>query len=150
MDFIRSLIDNSTTGSGTAGNINILADSIIVNFIGATNLVGILVGSQSEAFTFGVSLDILHTWVSDLEAKLESPSGKEITLFSEIGGDGDNFIGTVLRDDASLSINDGSAPFSGTFRPEQPLSTFVREDPIGDWTLVISDGIAHIMKNRRR
>ena len=87
----------------------------------------------------GVSLDILHTFDSDLAATLISPVGTRVVLFSGVGGSGDNFTGTRLTDGASLSINAGSAPFTGNFQPQQPLSRLLGEPLTGTWTLEITD-----------
>jgi len=87
-----------------------------------------------------VTLHLTHTWDSDLTAYLVSPSGTRVQLFSGVGSSGDNFWGTVLDDEASVSISSGSAPFAGSFRPEEQLSAFDGENPNGVWSLEIYDG----------
>ena len=52
-----------------------------------------------------VCLNITHTWDSDLNVFLVSPSGTMVNLFSGIGGDGDNFTNTCLNQSAPASIN---------------------------------------------
>ena len=90
-----------------------------------------------------VGLD--HTWVGDLVGKLTSPSGTTVTLFSRPGGtgnSGNNFCQTVLDDGASTSIQNiavAGAPWTGTFQPAQPLSTFNGEPAGGTWVLNVSD-----------
>ncbi len=86
-----------------------------------------------------VMFNITHTWVSDLDVWLTSPAGTRILLFSDVGGSGDNFTGTTLDDDALTSISSGSAPFTGTYRPADPLATFNGTNPNGTWTLEIVD-----------
>ena len=55
------------------------------------------------------------------------------------GGSGDNFNNTVFDDEASTAIANGSAPFSGTYRPDGSLSTFDGYDAYGTWQLRVSD-----------
>lgn len=86
-----------------------------------------------------VMLDITHTYNGDLNVFLISPSGTRVELFSDVGSFTDNFHGTILDDDAPISITAGTAPYTGSFRPEQPLSTFNGENPNGVWTLEIKD-----------
>src|SRR6185436_17757638 len=74
-----------------------------------------------------------HSWVGDLIATLTSPAGTTVTLMSRPGGtgnSGNNFCQTVLSDSASSSIQNiaiADAPWTGTFRPAQPLSAFSGE-----------------------
>ena len=86
-----------------------------------------------------VTLNITHSWDSDLIVSLISPQGSKVTLFNSLGGSGDNFTNTTLDDEGSTSITAGNPPFSGTFRPEQSLSKFDGEDPNGQWLLEITD-----------
>ena len=89
-----------------------------------------------------VNLSISHTWDSDLTATLTNPSGTTITLFSKVGANGHNFTNTTFDDQAAGPIGGGSAPFSGSYQPQQPLSTFSTQDANGSWTLKVSDGAA--------
>ncbi len=82
---------------------------------------------------------VLHTWDSDLEFAI-----KHLTVLDSIitnrGGSGDNFIGTNLNDSALIPISSGTAPFTGTYRPDRPLSVFNGLNPNGAWILRIKDG----------
>lgn len=84
---------------------------------------------------------VLHTSDSDLEFTL-SHNGISKSIIKNAGGNGDNFIGTKLTDDAVDDISTGQAPFRGNFKPENPLSPFAGTDPAGTWTLSIYDGVA--------
>jgi subtilisin-like proprotein convertase family protein len=86
-----------------------------------------------------VGLDITHTYDGDLDVTLVAPNGTRVELFSDVGGGGANFVGTVLDDEASSSIQTGAAPFTGRFRPEAPLSVLDGLDTVGNWTLEIRD-----------
>lgn len=87
-----------------------------------------------------VKLNITHTYDSDLNVALISPDGTLITLFSGIGGDGDNFLNTNLVQTATNSINDGVAPFSGNFKPQQSLGNLNNnQNGNGIWKLRVVD-----------
>lgn len=87
-----------------------------------------------------VRLDIVHTWNADLDVTLISPWGLRIQLFSDVGGSGDNFTGTVIDDSATIGIANGKAPFTGNFVGEHPLNTGTEgRSPNGVWTLEIVD-----------
>jgi subtilisin-like proprotein convertase family protein len=86
-----------------------------------------------------------HSWVGDLIATLTAPSGTTVTLMNRPGGtgnSGNNFCQTVLTDSASTSIQDiavAGAPWTGSFKPAQPLSAFNGEVGTGTWVLNVSD-----------
>jgi subtilisin-like proprotein convertase family protein len=86
-----------------------------------------------------VALNISHTYVEDLIVDLTSPEGTTVNLFGGIGGGGENFTDTVLDDDAATSINSGSPPFTGSYKPNEFLSAFNLEDGQGTWTLTVTD-----------
>jgi subtilisin-like proprotein convertase family protein len=87
-----------------------------------------------------VTLNITHTRDSDLTVYLIGPDGTQVTLFSMVGGSGDNFTDTTLSDAAAISITAGTAPFTGTFRPSPgPLSAFDGKAASGTWTLKVVD-----------
>jgi len=86
-----------------------------------------------------VTLDITHTWVSDLDMKLIAPDGTEVILAEDQGGSDDNYTNTTFDDEATTPITGGSAPFTGTFQPQGSLADFNGIQSVGDWTLSIFD-----------
>ncbi len=92
-----------------------------------------------EILDLNVQLDIWHTWDADLDVFLISPSGTRVELFTDVGGDFDNFTGTTIDDQASTSITLAAAPFTGVFQPEGLLSAFNTQNTSGTWTLEIQD-----------
>ena len=99
-----------------------------------------LVAGLGGAITkVSVALDLTHADVQQLTAILTSPSGTQVRLFRNVGGDGDNFTGTVFDDASATMISTGMAPFTGSFRPEMSLAAFQGEDPNGTWTLTFDD-----------
>jgi subtilisin-like proprotein convertase family protein len=84
---------------------------------------------------------ITHTYDGDLTITLIAPDGRSILLVSQRGGDGDNFVNTVFDDNATSTIRSTTtAPFTGSFRPAEPLSTLDGSPLAGTWTLKVVDG----------
>ncbi|MFT6337724.1 MAG: subtilisin-like proprotein convertase family protein, partial [Halioglobus sp.] len=99
-----------------------------------------------------MTIKINHTYVGDLIATLESPSGTLITLFDRPGvpasnfGCGNNNIAIQLSDfamntaeDLENSCEPGNLAISGNFQPIDPFSNFNGENMEGTWTLFITD-----------
>jgi subtilisin-like proprotein convertase family protein len=86
-----------------------------------------------------VEVDITHPYTGDLTLSLITPGGTEILLSAMRGDDGDNYGDTRFDDEAPSSIAAGLAPFTGSFRPEQPLSLADDLVAAGDWTLKVTD-----------
>jgi serine protease len=97
------------------------------------------VGPSMTINDINVKLNLSHTYDSDLRITLVAPDGTQVILVNRRGGSGDNFTNTVLDDQASRSISQGTAPFTGTFRPEQALSAFNGKNASGRWQLWIDD-----------
>jgi subtilisin-like proprotein convertase family protein len=89
-----------------------------------------------------VKLDITHTKDRDLDVYLIAPDGTRVELFTDVGGLGDNFSNTILDDEASVAITDGSAPFDGSYQPEGILGDFDSNSVTGIWTLEVKDDLA--------
>ncbi len=96
-----------------------------------------------------VEVNITHTWNSDLTITLQYDDGsggapeQEAILSANNGGSGDNYINTVFDDAAATAIaglGAASAPFTGSFQPEQSLAVFNGETIAGSWSLFITDG----------
>jgi subtilisin-like proprotein convertase family protein len=87
-----------------------------------------------------VTVNVTHTFDGDLVFHLNSPAHAQVTLVEQRGSGGDNFTSTVFDDAAATSIAAGSAPFSGSFRPESPLSALIGTQAAGVWELVAIDG----------
>ncbi|MDI1256314.1 MAG: M12 family metallo-peptidase [Flavobacterium sp.] len=85
-----------------------------------------------------VTLDISHTWVTDIAVKLISPLGTEIPLFSHQCGDADDVSATFSDSGAQLSCG-GTPVISGIIAPEIPLATLAGEPSNGVWTLEVFD-----------
>lgn len=136
LTLLLSVISFGQTFNGASGNI--LDNQELVNSISVTGLPGSI-----NQTTFGleqVCISITHTWDADVTATLEAPDGAQIILFSAIGGSDNNFDGTCLRGDAATSIVVQSAPFTGIFKPMNPLGfANNNQNPNGFWKIRIYD-----------
>ncbi len=99
-----------------------------------------------------LSLHLLHTFDADLDISLIGPDGTTVDLSSDNGGAGDNFgtscdpitNRTTFDDAGAVSITIGTAPFVGTFIPEQSLAAFSGKSGAqvnGTWILRIVDDL---------
>ena len=86
-----------------------------------------------------VKLNINHAADNDLDVFLISPRGTRVELFTDVGSRNRNFTNTTLDDQAATGIASGSAPFSGSYRPERSLSALNGQNPNGTWKLEITD-----------
>ena len=66
-----------------------------------------------------LTVNITHTWDSDIALTLASPSIAVQALWSNCGGSGDNMSNTVIDNDAAGLANCAfaGAPFAGSFQP---------------------------------
>jgi len=86
-----------------------------------------------------VKLDISHSYIKDLDVFLIGPDMTRVELFTDVGGSGDSFSDTILDDEASSPVTQGSAPFAGSYKPEGKLSDFDGKNITGTWTLEVTD-----------
>lgn len=90
-----------------------------------------------------VQLSITHTYTEHLDGYLVGPDGKQVELFTGVGGSDDHFDRTVFSDDAGENIARSRPPFRGTFQPEailkrQPgLNQYKDKNLKGIWQLII-------------
>lgn len=82
---------------------------------------------------------LLHTYDGDLVLRITSPEGSTIILANRRGGMGDNYTNTLFDDSAVTPISSGSAPFTGSFIPEEPLAVTNDQSMAGVWTLNVAD-----------
>lgn len=122
------------------GSNNYLETSVVVSGAPGNNL-------GSNVILDEVRLNIGHTWDSDLNVYLVSPTGTQVELTSLNGGSANNYgtaatCGTgytAFRMDAATSVTAGSAPFIGNYRPEGDFADFNTQNPNGVWKLRICD-----------
>jgi subtilisin-like proprotein convertase family protein len=92
-----------------------------------------------------VVIDIVHTNIFDLEIILQGPGGQQVCLNAYYDPNdffrAQDYSQTIFDDEAALAIEQGNAPFTGSFRPKvgNSLSVFDGTDAFGQWRLQIDD-----------
>ena len=139
---VTKVTGSGTTNSYTTGNIAVAIPD------GGTVDIPVSVPADGTVLKAVAQVRLDHTFDSDLWISLISPAGTAVDLSSGNGGAGDNYgsgsndcsgTPTSFDDIAGTSVTAGSAPFAGSFRPEEPLSAFAGENQEGGWVLRISD-----------
>ena len=128
-------VSTSTSGLGLGGSIVLDAGLIVLRGEGS----GVVAQTLPTQADLAVELDIDHPFDADLVVRLFTPSGSRVALLSRVGGDGDGFVATRLDDRGTTAIENGVAPFTGIFRPREPLAQLVGHPLDGTWTLDIRD-----------
>ncbi len=109
-------------------NLSPVADSVLVTATSGCNVLDVNVRIDT----------VTHTWDSDLRMYLRK-NNVGVLIINWVGGSGDNFIGTILNDSATIPIASGTAPFTGSYIPSNPLTPFNTLQVNGYWKLVITD-----------
>ena len=97
------------------------------------------VAAAGTILDLNVKLNISHTNDADLDVFLIAPDGTRVELTTDNGGSGDNYTNTVLDDDVTALVTAGSAPFTGTYKPEGNLTGLEGKNLAGNWTLEVTD-----------
>jgi subtilisin family serine protease/subtilisin-like proprotein convertase family protein len=117
--------------------------AIPVSGIGYASKLTFSIGGDTCSATAGattVGLD--HTFIGDLIGTLTGPHGQTATLFRRSGAGGNNLCQVVFDDAAERafsSVTSGLAPFTGTWRPVDPLSGLLVDAVDGTWTVKVVD-----------
>jgi len=124
----------------TAGSKEYTASDVPKDIPGMGTETSILTIADTGPITdLNVKLNITHPYNGDLDVFLIAPDGTRVELFTDVGGTSADFQDTILDDEASQSITDGSGPFTGSYRPEGSLADFIGKNITGTWTLEITD-----------
>lgn len=103
--------------------------------------------ADSLTIDFGlteVCINLTHSWVSDLDIRLITPSGKSLMLTSAMGNDGDHYEQTCFSMLADQHILRAGPPYTGTFRPFSNLGNANHQTSAqGTWILRILDTYAY-------
>ena len=83
-----------------------------------------------------ISVDIAHTYLSDLLISVLSPDGTEIKLFERECSD--NVDLNIVFDDSGVVL-DCNSPTTGTFKPSESLTILNNELGNGTWTIRVND-----------
>jgi subtilisin-like proprotein convertase family protein len=99
----------------------------------------IVIDDEGTIEDLNVKVNISHDWDSELDVYLIAPDDTRVELFTDVGGSQDDFNDTILDDQALQAITEGSAPFTGSYRPEESLDALIGKDINGSWALEITD-----------
>jgi len=88
-----------------------------------------------------VCLNMTHTWDSDLDIFLQCPDGTRIQLSTDNGGANPNYTNTCFTANATTAITAGTAPFSGSYLPEDPFTLLNGCSANGTWQLFVQDDL---------
>ncbi len=99
----------------------------------------VAVSGVSTVVDVDITVNLTHTYDGDVEISLISPDNTQIMLSDNRGGSGDNYTNTHFDHEAATSIASGTAPFTGTFKPDGDLSQLYGSNGNGVWYLRIRD-----------
>ncbi len=125
---------SSECRTSDAPNLPITISSVGTPTITST----IAVADDRPVLGVRVTLDVEHSFVSDLVIRLTSPSGTTINLVSNSCGEGDNIDATFDADAPPFICGEDPA-ISGLVRPLGSLRAFSGESSFGEWVLTIED-----------
>lgn len=90
-----------------------------------------------------ITINVTYAYVEDLRIVLTSPDNTSVELIKNIVNNaGVNFTNTVLDDAGTNAIQStvtANAPFTATYSPSSPLSTFNGKESAGNWKLSVYD-----------
>ncbi len=146
----NGLISSGGTQTASSGTISVSIPD--ASTTGVTNAIPVTLPTGAVISNVRVTLNMTHTWISDMVINLKAPNGQILNLFEEHGGSGDNLVNTVVSSTGTTSFASGSAPFTGTFAatasigvgPTGNVSTAANfaalySTPNGNWTLSLQD-----------
>ncbi|WET83187.1 S8 family serine peptidase [Amycolatopsis sp. QT-25] len=99
-------------------------------------------GAVCNADQASTTVGIDHSYAGDLVGTLTSPSGAKATVFQRSGGSGNNLCQVVFADNAATafsSVSAANAPFTGTYKPAQPLGGLAAGTADGIWKFTAVD-----------
>ncbi|MBN9390444.1 MAG: proprotein convertase P-domain-containing protein [Chloroflexi bacterium] len=132
-----------TVGAPVAGTAQTISNSTALpipdnNALGVTST--ITVPSNFTLADVNVTVNVTHTFDSDLILELTGPdNATSVLLASHRGGSGDNYSGTIFDSQAATPISAGTAPFNGSYQPEQSLNAYNNMASGGAWKLNVAD-----------
>lgn len=152
---IATALPTSTSAQSTDAVVR-YGTNVAVSIPDASSRVSSIIvdGVGSPILNVRVLVHITHPSVSDLDISLTGPDGTRVDLSSDNGGTGANYGSacapdsslTTFDDGAATAIQDGTTPFVGSFRPEQPLAAFDGKVGAGAangvWLLQVGDDTA--------
>jgi subtilisin-like proprotein convertase family protein len=138
-----SSIYRFTTGQSSCSNISSVNVPLAISSSGTPTVNSILTippANNVSISDISVTLNITHTWISDLTVTLISPSGTQVQLFSGQCTSNDDANATFTTNGAALTC--GATPtISGILAPSGSFSSILGTNSQGTWTLRVFDGV---------
>ena len=116
-DFALAPATNITYTNNTSANI---PDNNTSNGLSSE----IIITDSFQITDVNVTVNINHTYISDVKITLTSPAGEIIVLKDNGADNSNNNLTNTVFDDSGVDIATGTAPYTGTFKPFEKLSTF--------------------------
>ncbi|MBC9796753.1 reprolysin-like metallopeptidase [Sinomicrobium weinanense] len=115
-------------------------ETVVIPKAGASTVTSSITITDDDIITGGISLslNISHTYVSDLTINLTSPEGTTVLILSEICGEAQNISAVFSDTGVPIDCNNNPA-IGGTVRPMEALTGFRGESLKGTWTLSVTD-----------
>ena len=108
------------------------------NVAGASSIIN--VPDAKTVLDVNVTVNITHTYDGDLALYLIAPNGTQVTLSNHHGSGGHNYTNTTFDDEATTPMSSGAPPYTGSFKPDAPLSVVDGISAAGAWKLKVVDG----------
>jgi subtilisin-like proprotein convertase family protein len=124
-----------------ANNFNSTDVPKAISSLGANTVTSdtVVSGLTGLVIDVNVTVNIDHNRLSDLVLTLIAPDSTRIVLADGVGGSGDDFFNTTFDDSAAISVTKGTAPFAGSYHPDEMLLDLFAKNPNGTWTLEVQD-----------
>ena len=91
-----------------------------------------------------VTLNMVHTYIGDMIMNLKAPNNQILNLTKYLtgtGGEGADFVNTVISSDGVQPLSSGTAPFTGIFKADA-INTAVGTAPVQNPTGFVSNAAA--------
>ncbi len=128
--------------TATTSNHSSAAVVATVDLATVTDTIAVASG-DSYISDVDVTVNITHTWCSDLEVTLTSPLGTVVELTLGNGGSNDDCFNGTLFDSSAAGVPTleayADSVTAGPMTATGDLGAFIGEDPNGIWTLSIGD-----------
>jgi subtilisin-like proprotein convertase family protein len=142
----NAVVTNQTTF--TNNQQVFIPDNFTTGVTSPITVSGINPGTLNSSSIISVSLNLTHTYDGDLIISLIAPGGNSILLSNRRGGGGDNFTNTVFSMSAATLIANGTAPFTGSYKPDGTFASLTGNIN-GTWQLRVQD-VAQVDTGRIR
>ncbi len=98
-----------------------------------------------DSVNFGiisVCINVNHNYDANLDIYIKSPDGTLVKLVNNRGANGKNFTSCCFRENGSIPVAQGIAPFIGSFIPDETINAVNNlQNPNGVWSLGVHDEV---------